>query len=163
MTSHCKFAGVAFVPLLICSFIGATEPALRQQEEEPVAAPVVYKDLVVVISTSDGVAAVAFDEEIRDAANKQFGVNYRYRCQPKGDKKEESGTGKVFEQWTRKDGKSVYDPKLSELFFTAGPIRLNWSNGGPGKGWVYYKPEEARVQIAHTRDFGKLDLRRFAK
>jgi len=108
------------------------ENTLSRGKAVAVAAPVVYKDLVLVLATSDGVAALTFAEEIRDLTNQRFGLNYRFRYQAKGAEKVETGSGKVFETGGGSNG---------ELFISAGPIKLKWSNGGPGKGWIYYIPD----------------------
>jgi hypothetical protein len=40
---------------------------------------------------------------------------------------------------------------------------VEWSYSAKGRGWIYYRPEEVRVQIANAKEFEKLDLKRFLK
>jgi hypothetical protein len=142
----------------------APAPAPAPAAREKVSAPVVYEGLMLVVTTKDGVAAFAFGKEV------PRGVGYRWRFLPAGGGKEQSGEGKVFETYSRAavaapGGRVVQgvQDEGGQLFLTAGPIRLEWSYSAAGRGWVYYLPEQARVQIAGSRGFGKADLRRFLK
>lgn len=136
-----------------------------------VTAPVVYKDLMLVLVTKDGAAAVAFtevfDEETSDT-EKRYCVKYRFRYESRDGKTHKSGIGVVYERYT----KGRYDH--GDLFVTAGPIRVEWSRGGAKRGWIYYAPEKTRVHAANARGFEdwkgpfgtaqkRLDLRRFMK
>jgi hypothetical protein len=50
------------------------------------------------------------------------------------------------------------------LFINAGTIKLEWSRSRKGGcGWIYYRPEEIRVQIANAKEFEKIKLQRFAR
>ena len=60
----------------------------------PISAPIVYENLMLVLSNEDGAAAIAFTTEI------EYGVKYRYRYLPKHGK-EETGDGEVFEKYKR--------------------------------------------------------------
>ena len=153
---------IGFVLLL------AALPAVRgfaADTPEKISAPVVYQNLMLILTTNDGVAAVAFGKEIDE------GVTYRYRFLPKGAEKEESGEGKVFEKYRRvptKDGPqgqvvTGLEDLGSKLVLAAGPIKLEWSYSAPGRGWIYYQPEQIRVQIANAKEFDKADLKRFRK
>jgi hypothetical protein len=132
---------------------------------EKISAPVVYKNLMLILTTNDGVAAIAFGKEIDE------GVTYRYRFLPKNGEKETSGEGKVFEKYRRVPTKAGPHGQVvtgledlgSELVIAAGPVRLEWSYSAPGRGWVYYQPEQIRVQIANAKEFEKSDLKRFRK
>jgi hypothetical protein len=153
-------AGLALVAALAPAGWAAPRPAPAKPGRR-LAAPVVYQDLVLVVTTADGVAAFAFGDSIQDADALQYGVNYRYRFLPAAGGKEQGGARKVYEQ--SKPPAAGGGTAGGELFLTAGPVKLQWSLGGVDRGWVYYLPEEARVQVAHANDFGKLDLGRFAK
>jgi tetratricopeptide (TPR) repeat protein len=123
-----------------------------------ISAPVVYKELMLVLSDEEGVAAIAFTSEI------EYGVKYRYRYLPKHGK-EESGTGEVFERHGRladdgADGKQKADAHV-KLSLKAGPLHVVWSWAEAGKGYIYYHLELIRVQIANAEDFEKIDLARF--
>jgi hypothetical protein len=129
-----------------------------------VSAPVVYEDLMLVVSTKDGVAAVVFGKEIEE------GVTYRYRLLLKGAETDRSGEGKVFEKYERVPAEGPQGQVVtgavdrgSRLFITAGPVKLEWSYSRKGRGWVYYQPEQVRVQIANASEFEKIDLKRFIK
>jgi hypothetical protein len=131
---------------------------------EKLSAPVVYEDLMLILSTRDGVAAVVFVEDIVE------GVAYRYRFLAKGTEKEQTGEGKVFEKYERAPTRGPHGrvvtgalDKGSQLFITAGPTKLEWSYSSKGRGWVYFRPEEIRVQIANAKQFATCDLKRFAK
>ncbi|HJZ57021.1 MAG TPA: RNA polymerase sigma factor [Gemmataceae bacterium] len=123
---------------------GAAEVRLPREVERkpPVAAPVAYKDLMLVLVNKDGAAAVIFhDPEKRS-------VSYKFRYESADGKTTLSGGGKVFERYTD-DGK--YDG--GDLHIEAGPIKIEWSVGDLNRGWIYYHPEKLSVQIAHARDF----------
>jgi hypothetical protein len=152
--------------LLVCLLMGIVpawaEPAAAPQK---MSAPVVYKDLMLIISTKEGVAVVVFGEEVEN------GVTYRYRFLPSEAGKEvQRGEGKVFEKHDTvvealPNGKFSEHTEYGggELFITAGSNKLLWSLGGRGHGWVYYQPEEMRLQMGHAREFENVDLKRFAR
>ncbi|QEL14328.1 hypothetical protein [Limnoglobus roseus] len=108
-----------------------------------VSAPVAYKDLMLVLVTADGVAAVAFGDVDADGAE----VAYRYRYQAADGKATEAGEGTLFERKVN----GQYDP--AGLKIKAGPIRVTWSKGGKDRGWVYYAPEVVQVQVANAQYF----------
>ena len=132
-----------------------------------VTAPVAYRDLMLVLVTKDGAAAVVFEKPSADGD----AVEYSFRFESADGKKKE-GTGKLFERRLKDGG---YDP--AGLSIVAGPISVTWSRGGEERGWVYYSPESVSVHIAHAKNFksgtlkvGKevipvqeLDLKRFMK
>src|SRR5262245_12348708 len=128
-----------------------------------ISAPVVYEDLMLVLASGDGAAAVVFTNPT------ERGVSYRFRYESRDGMKNTTGAGAVFEE--RENGRYAG----GRLFIQAGPFRLGWSDGGAARGWVYYDPEKLKVQIAHAKDFDdrdqarfggrpkKLDLKRFMK
>ena len=134
----------------------------KGSEPGRLSAPVVYKDLMLVFASGDGVAAVVFTDKL------EKGVAYKFRYESK-DGKNEAGAGKLFETFgdPPPPGKEpVRRPVLDgggERWFKAGPFKVEWSRGSEGQGWIYYAPEQVRVHIAHAKDFDKLDLKRFAK
>lgn len=129
-----------------------------------ISAPVVYKDLMLVMTNGEGTAAVIFTD------HSERGIKYKFRYESK-DGKSKSGEGAVFEKY--ENGRYAG----GDLFVEAGPIRLGWSNSTPERGWIYYNPEKLKVQIAHAKffedrievrfgerhEFKKLDLKRFMK
>ena len=149
---------------------GTAAPLPRGGTPAPdVSAPVAYKDLMFVLVTKDGAAAVIFDDVAVDGNQ----VEYSFRYESADGKKKLTGTGKLFE---RRLGAGGYDP--DGLFIAAGPVVIKWSRGGPDRGWIYYAPEVVTVHLAHADSFkGKveqlapgidagmkeLDLRRFMK
>ena len=72
----------------------APAPAPAPAAREKVAAPVVYEGLMLVVTTKDGVAALAFGKKV------PRGVGFRWRYLPAGGGKERSGEGKVFEKYS---------------------------------------------------------------
>ena len=125
----------------------------------PTSTPIVYKNLMLVLSNKDGVAAIVFTDEI------EYGVKYRYRYLPKHGK-EESGEGEVFEKYKRFPGNKPGEYRVvndgGKLSLKAGPLHVMWSFAAAGKGYIYhYHPQFVRVQTANARDFEKIDLSRF--
>jgi tetratricopeptide (TPR) repeat protein len=123
-----------------------------------ISAPIVYENLLLVLSNEHGVAAITFTSEIED------GVRYRYRYLPK-DGKEECGEGEVFEKYRRLPGNKPGEVRVldggGKLSLQAGPLKVTWSFAQKGKGYIYYFPECVHVQIASARDFEKIELTRF--
>lgn len=106
-----------------------------------IAAPIVYKDLMLVLVNSDGVGAVVFGEPIQE------GVKYRFRYESKDGKRTDSGEGKVFE------ARDARGDLTGELFLKAGSVKVGWSRNGETAGWVYYNPKHTRVHIAKAKRF----------
>ena len=128
-------------------------------ERSKYTAPVIYAEQMLVLVCDEGAAAVIFPKQT------EKGVKYRYRYESKDGKTTKSGEGAVFE----KEGVGNH----LDTVIKAGPIELDWSHGGEGKGWIYYAPEITKVHLANTQDFEdhiyagvsvkKLDLKRFMK
>lgn len=144
--------------LLVLIFAGV----VLADPPERLSAPVTYKDTMLIAVTKDGVAAIVFGDPV------DMGRKYRYRFLPSDGEKEITGEGSVWETYV--DGK--YDG--GNLNIKAGSISFEWSQGGDERGWVYYQPEETRLQIANADRFEahegfdskkveKLDLKRFLK
>jgi hypothetical protein len=147
-----------------------TAAPIRGGTPDPdVTAPVAYKDLMLVLVTKDGAAAVIFDSVAEDGNQ----VEYSFRYESADGKKKLTGTGKLFE---RRPGGGGYDPE--GLSIKAGSVTLKWSRGGADRGWIYYAPEVVTVHLAHADNFKakvekigpgadaetkELDLRRFMK
>lgn len=145
----------SFLALVFAGVVLADPP-------ERLSAPVTYKDTMLIAVTKDGVAAIVFGDPV------EMGRKYRFRFLPIDGGKEISGEGSVWETYV--DGK--YDG--GNLDIKAGPITFEWSRGGDDRGWVYYQPEDLRLQIANADRFEehegldskkieKLDLKRFLK
>lgn len=128
-----------------------------------ITAPVTYKDVMLVLVTKTGAAAVVFTKETEE------GVEYKFRYESADGKTQKMGTGKVSEKDAPAEDKS-------NIFIEAGPIPLRWSYADKGKGWVYYDPSVLRVHLARAADYEdreeltpfdgpstvkKLDLKRF--
>ena len=168
----------ASILLLACLFgfqnsdVGAdTKP---QEFEFPVtpqtiSGPIVYRDLMLIVMDRERVVAFAFGDEIKE------GVRYEFRSYSVATKKETIGAGSVFRKFKPLDkppivvvdGKKV-DPKSewsvddgSVFFLKADSLKLGWTYQTTGSGWIYYEPEKIRVQIAHSKNFKKIDLTRF--
>jgi hypothetical protein len=151
------------LPLLFVAFALATPALADHRDPSAVSVPVHYSDQAVVISTKDGVAIVRFTDAAPD------GRKYVYRFLPSAEPaKQERGEGKVFEKYDRKparppkEGFEVTDAG-GQLKVVAGKIALEWSIGSENSGWLYFMPEDERVQLVHAEEFEKLKLSRFAK
>jgi hypothetical protein len=144
------------------SEVSAADPPERQDDGR-VSVPVHYSDQAVVISTKDGVALVCFTDGIPE------GRKYVYRFLSKEEPAEEQrGEGAVFEKYDRKpaqppDGGVELTDAGGQLRVVAGKIALLWSLGGESKGWLYFVPEDQRVQFVKAGDFEKIKLARFVK
>ena len=110
-----------------------------------VSAPVAYHDLMLVLVTRDGAAAVVFDAVAADGSE----VEYRFRYESADGKKKLSGTGKLFER--RLGARGGYDP--AGLSIAAGPIAVRWSRSNADRGWIYYAPEAVAVHPVHADAF----------
>jgi hypothetical protein len=161
---------------VLCAFLSISSNALsvaanqNDREAERMSAPVVYKDLMLILSDQEGTAIVIF----KDAWNKDdkdsynSGVHYEFRYLAHGAKAERQGKGFVQEKCRWKPAKD--DPKKriavdveDRRFIEAGSIQLEWSRADDHQGWVYYLPEKLRVQIGHAEQFRTVNLKRFEK
>lgn len=117
---------------------------------------VIYKKSMLVVSNKDGVAAIMFDKPIAN------GTTYRYRFLPKGQSKEKTGEGRVFEKnkitWSFLCISFVEDDG-SKTKIQAGPISLTWSLCYRGIGWIYFNPAQMHIETADAKDFERIDLR----
>jgi hypothetical protein len=116
---------------------------------DEIAAPVYYADTLLIVSTRQGVAAVAFGKPIED--DERLGVNYRYQFRAK-DGTERSGKGELYEiRRLPVELNGVPEDEGSSLAQTVmrvGDIQIVWSRHSNEKGFVYYRPEDMRVQFA---------------
>jgi hypothetical protein len=154
--------------------MGMATPLARGQGSDPasgLSAPIAYEDLMLVLVSKEGAAAVIFDEVNNDGN----AIQYNFRYESADGKKKLSGTGKLFER--RLDDDRGYDPE--GLSITSGPVSIKWSRGSRYRGWIYYAPEVVTVHLAHAENFKsheqkigfdgetimvkELDLRRFLK
>ena len=169
MIGHTKFRTVRIAGVLVLLAAIAILPLASVaradigRRDGDISAPVVYKDLMLVFATKDGASAVVFYEET------EHGVLYKFRYESRDGKTKLDGKGKVYEQ--RDDDGSIG----GAVFIITGPIRVGWSFGGEGRGWIYYNPDKVRVSIAKAKSFDnrvvkgpirehfykKLDLKRF--
>ena len=162
---------IAIVGLFGSGPVADAEPEVAiEVVDSELSAPVVYQDLMLILTTPKGAAAVVFTDTFEEEIDGEthYGVGYRFRYESADGKEKLSGKGKVFERYI--DGQ--YNE--GELSIVAGPIELVWSRGSTKMGWIYYSPEKVRVQIAHAQYFErreirpgrvgkKLDLKRFMK
>lgn len=161
-------AALAVLLILGISRPGAAAPGPAGAASAPaVTAPVAYQDLMLVLVTKDGAAAVIFNK--RNANGSE--VEYSFRYESTDGNKKHDGIGKLFEA-----GRGVSEVSADGLFIVAGPVRIEWSRGGAHRGFIYYSPEVVTVHLAHADNFKgvknfqgemieikKLDLRRFMK
>lgn len=117
---------------------------------------VIYKKSMLVVRNKDGVAAIMFDKPI------VRGITYRYRFLPKGQSKEKTGEGRVFEKekiiWSFLFISSVENDG-GKLVVKAGPISLTWSLCERGSGWIYFNLTRMYIEMADPKDFDRIDLR----
>jgi hypothetical protein len=121
----------------------STPVKAESEDTSTIAAPLYYKNVMLVAVNSEGVAAFVFGDRIEN------GTKYRYRYLKHGTDEEVSGEGSVFEKET--NGKS----DGGTLKLVAGDLSLKWSRGDTESGWIYYEPEKMRVQIADADRFEK--------
>ncbi len=141
-----------------------------QTRSAPLSAPVVYDELALVLVDARGAAIVDFDAPYTtvDDGMERCGVRVRWRYLARGQSKATEGSDDAFERrWVSGNSintKSDLAPgqvDSSAAWLDAGPLRLQWSNRGNGSGWIYWRPEELRVELANEGDFETLDLARF--
>ncbi len=123
---------------------GNIAPPAAPAPEPDVGAPVAYKDLMLVLVTKDGAAAVIFRDPVED------GVSYKFRYESADGKTKSVGDGKVLERRLN-GGEGGFDETLLDI--KAGPISLRWSKGNQDRGWIYYAPEVLQVHLAHADEF----------
>jgi hypothetical protein len=135
----------AAIPLAVAGATTAPVPPEADQPRRDVSAPVIYEDLMLVLVTKEGAAAVVFHDPAADGN----GVSYKFRYQSADGKTHKTGSGMVVER--KLDDGSGYDETLLDI--KAGPIALHWSRGNPVRGWIYYSPEVMQVHMAHADSF----------
>ena len=80
---------------LLAAVTATAAPLPRDPDARPdVSAPVSYQDLMLVLVTKDGAAAVVFESPSADGSE----VEYSFRFESADGKKKSSGTGKLFER-----------------------------------------------------------------
>jgi hypothetical protein len=163
-----------FPALSMFVMLGGAVFLCAQARADDISAPLAYKDLMLIVTSSDGGAAIVFTENAED------GVGYRFRYESRDGKTKRDGTGRVFEKRNAL-GEVIRNADggiEGDFFITAGPIKLNWSPGTADSAWIYYNPDKTRVHMAHakrfektteinpfgeSRDIAPLDLKRFMK
>ena len=128
-------------------------------QRQTLAAPVTYGQSVVIVRSDVGVGMFRFDDSFQkeiDAKETRYGVNYRFEFFPfAGDGKSE-GKEEVYEKYV--DGQY----KNGQLDLNAGPISIEWSRGGPDRGWIYFSVDHSEVWTTHVDD-AELLLQRLRK
>ncbi len=132
-----------------------------------ITAPLAYKDLMLVLVTKDGAAAVVFADATETS------VDYKYRYESADAKTKKTGTGKLFEKRIEQGGF-----REEGMHIVAGPVTVKWSRSSDTSGWIYYIPEAVAVHMANAKNFEesvlempgkkniihkKLDLQRFIR
>jgi len=133
----------------------------------PIAAPIHYETTAVILADKDGVACVTFrcpPAEKSDVSATSDVVEYQYRYRAKHGA-ETSGHGVLYENRINVvDGEESGTVDVgAHLKLVAGHFQLEWSQGDTKQGWLYYAPENLRLQFTAVNNFGKLTLRRFAQ
>lgn len=151
------------VVLILCLVAGSDPQKVEAKPPIPddaVSAPLRYENLMLVLTSRDGAAAVVFTVRTPNSAR------FQYRYESHDGKKKLTGEGKV---------------TSATRLIKAGPIKLYWSSAvSVDKAWIYYRPEDVRVNMAHAKYFQdrfvrpggadeepvlikRLDLKRFMK
>lgn len=141
-----------------------------QPRSAPLSAPVVYEELALVVVDARGAAIVDFEAPYTtvDDGMERCGVRVRWRYLARGQREATEGSDDAFERrWVSGNStntKSDLAPgqvDSSAAWLDAGPLRLQWSNRGNGSGWIYWRRDELRVEIASEGDFETIDLARW--
>lgn len=113
----------------------STEPGYLRH---PLTSKVRYFENSLIVATPDGVAAFDFIAPlVRTRGNeRREGVEYDWRFVSADGRRDESGTGAVWE--LSRDGQNIYEEALH--YMEAGPIHIPWSRNSKEAGWVYYDP-----------------------
>ncbi len=144
-----------------------TTPGTLEGDEEPVVAPVVYEDLMLILSGREGVAAIVFFNAFDNSADEKVdaGVHYKYKFLQAGKEKVLEGEGRLFEKYKVKkvegSKKAEIVEKSAQVKLSAGPLEVRWFHAEKGKGWISYAPERVRVQVGHSDHFSEVKLKRF--
>jgi hypothetical protein len=161
---------MSFWMMLIC-LLACFSNATAQDRPPSVSAPIDYKDLMLILTTKETIVAIVFDDEIdtrsKDGTETEKGVKYRFRSLSLNEKKESLGEAVVVEKFKhmKTDNPRIieYVDLGSVLQIKVGTAKRKWGYQGPGRGWLYYYPEDVTVQIAHRRNFKSISLDRFRK
>ena len=167
------FGTITILSLQLVQIVGlGAEPgegvyAASNDNSGPISAPVQYRDMMLIVVTDDGVAAVVFQEKDPKLINKS--ARYRFRFLKDAESEEITGAGIVLDTVNSTEERTI----------KAGQIRLGWSGGSHDRGWIYYLPEDVQVCISEASRFEdgflksgvqdsngpvpKLDLKRFLK
>ncbi|MBL8843105.1 MAG: HEAT repeat domain-containing protein [Planctomycetes bacterium] len=141
-----------------------------QPRSAPRSAPVVYEKLALVLVDARGAAIVDFEAPYTtvDDGIERCGITVRWRYLARGQSKATEGSDDAFERrWVSGNStntKSDLAPgqvDSSAAWLDAGPLRLQWSNRGNDTGWIYWRRDELRVELASEGDFETLDLSRW--
>lgn len=155
---------------MILSFIAILMPLGLGSGAEPteptrIGAPIVYQDLMLVLATDKAVAAVIFGDEVNNDTDK--GVDYKLRVLDLTTGKESAGSGRLVRSYRREKTDNPQIVNLIDLgsvtSIKAKDVELRWGYQAPGRGWIYYYPEQMTVQIAHREYFEDVNLRIFKK
>jgi len=114
---------------------------------------VTANDVVLIKAAIGAVAVVQFTGFDADTAS------YRWRYRPAKSAQITSGKGQVRESYDRKpkaDGGYEVTPKADhDPTVRAGDFNLEWSYGSATKGWLYYHPSRATIEILSPSDFDR--------
>jgi len=136
------------------------------ERRSPIAAPIHYAGVAIVLADKTGVAVVTFhcpptDKHVLPATSEVVEYRYRYRGQ---DGTETTGQGLLFENFqSARDDDDVVVDAGGRVLLHAGHFQLELSQGDKSQGWLYYMPEELRMQFASSKSFEKLKLGRFTQ
>lgn len=122
-------------------------------ETRTTAGPVLYTGSVLVVKDTKGVATFEFGATFERAKGENqtlFGVPYHFTFMSSDQKVRTEGESEVYERYTNRK----YD--RGQLNLEAGPIHIQWSQGGDELGWVYYDPAQNPVWCVDKPDMETL-------
>lgn len=137
-------------------------PSVLAADPKEKVIPVEYNGTLLVVTTADGVAAFAFTDRV------DKGTGYKFRFRPADGGKEEAGAGKIFERYKAVQGPGgpndvSYQYDGGDLYLTAGPVKVLWSRGDAGSGWLYFDPAKVTVRERKAAEFDRIELKAFGK
>lgn len=142
---------------------GSTRLLNQIAESKKIPAQIDYQVHSLIAVTSEGVAAFQFDEPFDDNSGK--GIAYHHRYLAGNSKAETTGKSTAFEKREVLPNGQPGDLG-GKRYLKAGKVSVEWSLGGPDRGYVYYAPENVAVLIVNRELFdndARLDLSRFRR
>ena len=154
-----------FILYLAAGFLGLFSPLTANAQNvsetfqwgETHLAVEITADKAAVIATPKGNRAI-----IHFTAFRPEEADYEWRCFSASDSKITKGKGTVYERYEKiETSKNHFDSKDigSCLLVDAGSIQIEWSYGSLSKGWLYYYPGKASIEVVNAKEFESFNLK----